>query len=120
VDDTIIEHHETVVLELAPAPDSADKPSYILGDARRAAAIIADNDEHPPCMRLPGGLYHLCRPATDGQRLRVEASCNLTDWTPLTSITVTDGDFHFVDADADGLPHRFYRLVPDTAAAEEQ
>ena len=70
-------------------------------------------------MRLPGGLYHLCRPATDGQHLRVEASCNLVDWTPLSSITVTDGACHFVDADADGLPHRFYRLVPDTTAAAE-
>jgi hypothetical protein len=117
VEDTIIEHQETVVLELAP--DSADTPSYIVGEARRAAAIITDNDSRPPCMRLPGGLYHLCRPATDGQRLRVEASCNLVDWTPLSSVTVTDGAFHFVDADADGLPHRFYRLVPDTTAAQE-
>ena len=117
LEDTVIEHEETVVLELAP--DSADAPSYIVGETRRAAAIIADNDHRPPCMRLPGGLYHLCRPATDGQRLRVEASCNLVDWTPLSSITVTDGAFHFVDADADGLPHRFYRVVPDTTAAEE-
>ena len=119
LEDTVIEYQETVVLELAPAPDSADAPSYIVGEARRAAAIIADNDRRPPCMRLPGGLYHLCRPASGGQRLRVEASCNLVDWTPLSSVTVTDGAFHFVDADADGLPHRFYRLVPDTTAAEE-
>lgn len=117
IEDTVIEHQETVVLELAP--NSADTPAYIVGAARRAAAIIADNDYRPLCMRLPGGLYHLCRPATDGQRLRVEASCNLVDWTPLSSVTVTDGAFHFVDADADGLPHRFYRLVPDTTAAEE-
>jgi hypothetical protein len=117
LEDTVIEHQETVVLELAP--DSSDSPSYTVGESRRAAAIIADDDQRPPCMRLPGGLYHLCRPATDGQRLRVEASCNLVDWTPLSSVTVTDGAFHFVDADADGLPHRFYRLVPDTTAAEE-
>jgi hypothetical protein len=115
--DTVIEKYETVVLELAP--HSADTPSYIVGETRRAAAVIADNDYRPLCMRLPGGLYHLCRPATDGERLRVEASCNLVDWTPLSSVTVTDGAFHFVDADADGLPHRFYRLVPDTTAAEE-
>jgi len=117
IEDALAEGNETVVLELAP--DAAEPPSYLIGERRRAAAFIADNDRRPPCMRLPGGLFHLCRPATDGQTFRVEGSCDLRNWASVSTVTVTDGALHFVDPDADALPHRFYRVVPEVSAAEE-
>ncbi|HMJ64473.1 MAG TPA: Ig-like domain-containing protein, partial [Candidatus Binatia bacterium] len=110
LEDSLVEGVETVILELAPS--SSD--SYVIGLPRRAAAVIADNDSaRPPCMRLPGGLFHVCFPGTNGSPYRIEASSDLIDWTELCTGTVTDGAVHFVDPDVDALPYRFY--VPHPA-----
>jgi hypothetical protein len=117
LEDGLIEGNETVVLELAPA--GGEPPSYILGLSRRAAAVIADNEERPRCVRLAGGLYHLCLPGINGETYRIESSSDLVHWTTLCTTVVVDGAVHVVDADADGLPHRFYRAVPDATASME-
>jgi hypothetical protein len=108
-DDTLVEGVESVVLELAPS--SSD--SYVIGLPRRAAAVIADNDSpRPPCMRLPGGLFHICFPGTNGSPYRIVASSDLANWSEICTSTVTDGAIHFVDPDVDALPYRFYRAAP--------
>jgi hypothetical protein len=118
LEDGLAEGIETVVLELAPA--GGEPPSYLIGESRRAAAIIVDNDApRPRCQRLADGLFHICVPGTDGDYFRLEASCNLVDWVPLCSSVVSDGAIHFVDPDVEALPYRFYRSVPATAPAEE-
>jgi hypothetical protein len=118
VDDRLAEGIETVVLALAPS--DTDPPSYTIGRSSRAAAIIVDNDAlRPRCVRLPGGLFHVCVPGTDGDGYRLEASSNLTDWVTLCTSVVSDGAIHFVDPDVQALPYRFYRALPDATPAEE-
>ena len=103
----------TVVLTLTPPP-TAGLPNYTIGRAAKAAAVILDNyPTRPPCMHLPDGLFHLCVPGMDGFNFRVEASDDLTTWTEICTNVVTEGAIHFVDADADGHPHRFYRVTPE-------
>lgn len=116
LEDAQIEGLETVVLELAAAGEPA---AYLLGQPRRAAAIIADNDQRPHCVRLPGGLFHLCRPGTNGHGFRIDASSDLVNWNPVCNGVVTDGAIHFVDPDADALPRRFYRVVPEINVLQE-
>jgi len=113
-DDTIPERIETVVLGLQPPPYNA--PSYAIGQLSRAAAIILDNDQsRPPTMSLPDGIFHLCRPATNGYAFRVSASADLVKWTVLCTNTVTDGAIHFLDTDSPGVSPRFYRIVPEAS-----
>ena len=117
LEDGLVEGIETVVLELALP--GGEPPAYVLGAARRAAAIIADNEVRPRCVRLAGGLYHLCLPGADGETFRIESSSDLVHWSTLCTTVVADGALHVVDAEADGLPLRFYRAIPDETAAAE-
>jgi hypothetical protein len=118
VDDRLAEGIETIVLALAPS--DTDPPSYAIGRSSRAAAIIVDNEApRPRCVRLPGGLFHVCLPGTDGDSYRLEGSSNLIDWVTLCTGMVSDGAIHFVDPDVQALPYRFYRTWPDAGAAEE-
>jgi hypothetical protein len=114
IDDDQRERIETVVLKLEPDPSLGPVARYTIGRPAKAAAIIVDNDMGPPpCLRLPGGLFHLCLPANDGFCFRVESSSDLREWTPVCTTVVTDGAIHFVDAEADEHPNRYYRIAPD-------
>ena len=118
IDDNVIEGIETVLLtlQLAPATGSAvPPPEYVVGTPTRAAAIILDNDQpRPPCRRLSDVMFHLCAPGTNGFTFCVHTSADLINWTPVCTNVVTDGAVHFVDPDAAGLTHRFYRVTPDS------
>jgi hypothetical protein len=108
IEDTLVEGIETIVLELMRSASDA----YVVGWPNRAAAIITDNDSpRPPCLRLPGGLFHLCLPGTNGTSYRLEGSSDLINWVELCTSTVTDGAIHFVDPDTAALPCRFYRAA---------
>ncbi len=108
IEDTLVEGIETIVLELMRSASDA----YTVGLANRAAAIIIDNDSpRPPCLRLPGGLFHICLPGTNGTPYRLEGSSDLINWVELCTSTVTDGAIHFVDPDTAALPCRFYRAA---------
>jgi hypothetical protein len=63
-------------------------------------------------MRLPDGLFHLCRPGTNGHNFTLRASTDLMNWTVLCTNTVTEGAVHFVDPDAPPFNARFYEVVP--------
>jgi hypothetical protein len=113
IDDNIVEGIETVLLTLQPSP--SDAAAYQIGPARRAAAIIVDNDSpRPPCAVLRDGMFHLCSPGTNGYTYCVRASSNLVNWTAVCTNIVTEGAVHFVDPDATDLRNRFYYVVPDS------
>src|SRR5262249_26256721 len=111
----------TVIVALLPA-DPAGTSVYELGTPRRAAALILDrNSPRPPCARLPDGLFNLCLPVGTNVAFcfRVEATDDLSHWTPLCTLPTNEDTAHFIDPDADGLLRRFYRIRPDVCDLEE-
>ncbi|MCI0743901.1 MAG: hypothetical protein L0Y58_00710, partial [Verrucomicrobia subdivision 3 bacterium] len=118
LEDGLVEGIETVVLELTLP--GGDPPSYAIGFPHRAAAIITDNDApRPRCIRLADGMFHVCLPGTNGHCVRIEGSHDLVRWVTICISEVRDGAIHFVDPDADGLPHRFYRAVREENCPED-
>jgi hypothetical protein len=114
IEDALVEGIETIVLELMRSATDA----YSVGLPNRAAAIITDNDSpRPPCLRLPGGLFHICLAGTNGTPYRLEGSSDLINWTELCTSTVSDDAIHFVDPDTAALPYRFYRAIPPNSTA---
>ena len=117
IDDNLRERIETVIIELlhpaTPAVIPPIPPTYLAGWPRRAAAIIVDNDlPRPPCLRLSDGLFNLCMPATGVDCVRLEATLDFKEWTPLCTVPVNEGVAHYVDPDAQDSPHKFFRMVP--------
>lgn len=52
--------------------------------------------------------YRLSFFSVAGSRYAIDASVNLTDWTPLLTNTAVSGTIEFTDTNA--MPHRFYRV----------
>ena len=122
MDDLLPEPLETVVVALlAPLTlSTAPLPGYVVGFPRSAAAVIVDNDQpRPPCLNLPDGIMHICRPATNGFCYRLEASRNLVEWIAICTNRVTDGAMHFVDPETKDTRHRFYRMLPEANPPQE-
>ncbi len=60
---------------------------------------------------LDGGAFHFQYTNVTPYGLRVYASTNLEDWTPLdAAAAVAPGWYRFVDTEATNYPHRFYQL----------
>jgi uncharacterized delta-60 repeat protein len=58
------------------------------------------------------GLIQLKLQSSGNMRWRIEASSDLTTWTPITTSTPgLDGILNFVDPDSGSTPRRFYRAV---------
>jgi hypothetical protein len=70
--------------------------------------------EDPPVLasiaRLTGSQFALDISGTAGQRLVVEASTNLVNWTTVSACTNLTGQTRWVDLEADGFRQRFYRM----------
>jgi len=122
IDDSIPEHIETVLLSLLPAPTATNQtPAYTIGIPSHAAAIILDNDQpRPPCMRLPDGMFHVCRAGTNGYSFCLLASPDLANWSVLCTNTITDGAIHYVDPDAVNFNTRFYRMLPEPSYSPQE
>ena len=113
INDDIAEPLESVIISLLPPPVMNSLPQYMVGFPARAAAVIADDDSpRPPCICLRDGLFHWCRPATNGMCFRIECSTDLLTWSELCTATATEGSVLYVDADAPSLRMRFYRAIP--------
>jgi hypothetical protein len=68
----------------------------------RVATIPTPSGE-PFQLRVSGGLNRICT---------VEASTNLTDWSPIfTNTTSMDGTFEFTDDSSTNLPRHFFRAT---------
>ncbi len=112
IDDNVPEPIETVVLRLQPPP--ADPPTYGIGWPAGAGAIIVDNDRPlPVTQRLRDGNMHVQLPLPTGMPYRLEASTDLTHWTPLFSNTVSADGFNFVDDESANFSLRFFRVIVD-------
>jgi hypothetical protein len=121
LDDNLREKVETVVLKLCVPPTAlAVVPPYLIGCPARAAAIIVDNDHpRPGTGRLPDRCFHVMKSGANGTWWRIECSTDMTQWTPICTVPVMDGAIDFVDPDADELPARFYRAVPESSPPPE-
>ena len=71
-----------------------------------------------PTLRLtprpvaPGGAFELLVSGEPGQRYVIEATTNLSAWTPVfTNVTGTSGMFDFTDDRSTNAPERYYRTV---------
>jgi hypothetical protein len=65
----------------------------------------------PPMNGLFGDGFRLTLNGEFGQAYRIDASTNLVDWSPLTTITNIYGTTQFTDDSATNAPHRFYRAI---------
>ena len=63
-------------------------------------------------LRLSDGSFQLRILGADGQPFQLDASENLTDWSPLTTDSLFGGFHDFTDVDATNHPVRFYRVLP--------
>jgi hypothetical protein len=85
IDDALPERIETVVLSLiAPHLSSNEPPPYALGQPRRAAAIIVDNDQPRPLTgMLPDHNFHIMRPtARSTSLIRTVTNCPSASTAP--------------------------------------
>jgi len=61
--------------------------------------------------RWAGGQFHLNLVGELGRTVVVEASSNLSDWTPIATNVLGSDPIPFADPDSEIFPHRFYRLL---------
>jgi hypothetical protein len=57
------------------------------------------------------GKFHLQITGAVGERFDVFASDNLRDWSRVTTVTLTESSFDYVDTTSTGKSLRFYRAV---------
>jgi|GEM_PF-6482602 len=60
-----------------------------------------------------GNQMEVCVDGQMGRIYTVEASSDLTNWTPLASLRNTDGVLRFTDPDANNTGQRFYRVMEE-------
>ncbi len=60
---------------------------------------------------IVSGNFHLQVRGTPGQRFDVFASADLLTWNKVSTITLTEATYNFVDTTSTGNPLRFYRAV---------
>jgi hypothetical protein len=80
----------------------------------QAAASQPSRPRLEPVGRLSNGQFLLRLFGENDRRYAIEASQDLSTWTPLRTNVVAGGVFDFLDTTAPGVPRRFYRarLVP--------
>lgn len=64
------------------------------------------------------GFFHFTISSSPGLVLRVDATTNLTTWTPIATVTNTTGTLDFADTNSPSFQHRFYRVVLPTASTQ--
>ena len=64
-----------------------------------------------PAVSLASGWFQFCFPTQPGRNYVVQASTNLSSWTPIWTNAGTWTGLTFEDADAGQFPHRFYKVV---------
>lgn len=63
-----------------------------------------------PAVSLAGGRFQFGFPTQPGRNYVVQASTNLSSWTPIWTNPGTWTGLTFEDTDAGQFPHRFYRV----------
>ncbi len=108
LDDGPPDINSSVVLKLESGTN------YVLGFPNKAAAVIIDSGwPRPVTGMLPGNAFNLTAYGPDGAWFHVQYSTDLMNWTSVCTNQVVNGSIDFVDPDAQQIPVRFYRAVPD-------
>jgi hypothetical protein len=99
--------------DLAEAPESIivtlqSAASYVLG-APTNATITLDEFEYPPTPPLPFSIPLNTNLA--GANITIEASTNLTDWVPISTVSNATAAVSFVETNAQRYTSRFFRVV---------
>lgn len=77
----------------------------------QVANLIGGAETDPFSLTSVPGILELHFPPGPWGVYRFQASSNLVDWVDLSTNTPTGEVFRFVDLEASGLDHRFYRAV---------
>lgn len=76
--------------------------------------VVLDANSQPPVLvqaRIESGTFHSTVSAAPGQRVVIEGSTNLSDWTPLQTNVMASSSWDFGDPVSAALARRFYRAV---------
>jgi hypothetical protein len=74
------------------------------------SAAFAIQPLHFTSQGFTNGVFRLSFAGTTGSNYVLEATTNLTTWTPLVTNAAVTNLFDLFDADATNYPHRFYRV----------
>lgn len=62
-------------------------------------------------LHLPDGQFGFTTCGQPGQKLVIEASTNLVNWSSISTNVVVGGCIDFIDAQAPKIPNRYYRVI---------
>jgi hypothetical protein len=103
---------KTVILTLTP--DTNTPPDYVVGIPSHAAALILHDWLHLFPFLLPDGSFHVNAGGPDGAWFSAQISCDLQNWSSVSTNQVFQGSIDFIDPDAPDNSSRFYRAMPVT------
>jgi hypothetical protein len=80
---------------------------YVVGNE------LVKYEQHPKLhvLGFSDGQFNLCLSGEPRGPYSLQATTNLTDWTPLASLTATNAAVQFADPDTGDFSHRLYRAV---------
>lgn len=105
----------TLVLSGVSASDAASYAVVVsnsngsVSSATVTLMVIVIPPQFDSAQGLPDGRFRLVLSGATNVTYAIEASTNLVNWVMLTNILNSTGMFEFTDADASGIPYRFYR-----------
>jgi len=83
----------------------------ITGQSGAVTVTVGDMNVNPArSFALSDGAFQLQVVGQGGLAFQIEGSANATDWTPLTTNTLTGETYDYVDAQATNYSQRFYRV----------
>jgi hypothetical protein len=88
---------------------SAPQDAFVLFDNVRVEDL-SDRFRFLSVNILTNGAVRMVFSATPGQTYTVEASTNLSAWTPFQTVYCTNGPLSVIDATAPNFNRRFYRV----------
>jgi hypothetical protein len=101
---------KTVILALTP--DTNRPPDYLVGNPRRAEALILEDWPRPSSFVLPDRSFHFNGAGPDGAWFSMQYSTDFVNWSTICTNQVFQGAIDFVDPDAPDNSSRFYRALP--------
>lgn len=101
---------KTVILTLMM--DTNSPVNYVVGQPRRAEALILKDWPRPLTFLLADRSFHVNAAGPDGAWFGIQYSTDLINWSTLCTNQVFQGAVDFVDPDAPDSSGGFYRVMP--------